>query len=62
MMYKTRGINHLGLSVKDLDQSVAFFVDCLGGRIGQRRQLSAFCGQRRHCAPYPLGSGSWARG
>lgn len=30
MMYKTRGINHLGLSVKDLDQSVAFFVDCLG--------------------------------
>ncbi len=30
MMYKTRGINHLGLSVKDLDQTVAFFVDCLG--------------------------------
>ena len=30
MMYKTRGINHLGLSVKDLNQSVAFFVDCLG--------------------------------
>jgi catechol 2,3-dioxygenase-like lactoylglutathione lyase family enzyme len=30
MMYKTRGINHLGLSVRDLDQTVAFFVDCLG--------------------------------
>ena len=29
-MYKTRGINHLGLSVRDLDQTVAFFVDCLG--------------------------------
>ena len=26
----TRGINHLGLSVSDLDRSVAFFVDCLG--------------------------------
>ena len=26
----TRGINHLGLSVKDLDQTVTFFVDCLG--------------------------------
>ena len=29
-MHKTRGINHLGLSVKNLDQSVSFFVDCLG--------------------------------
>ena len=29
-MIKTRGINHLGLSVKNLDQAVAFFVDCLG--------------------------------
>ena len=29
-MLKTRGINHLGLSVKNLDQSVSFFVDCLG--------------------------------
>ena len=29
-MYKTQGINHLGLSVKNLDQTVAFFVDCLG--------------------------------
>ena len=29
-MFKTRGINHLGLSVKNLDQTVAFFVDCLG--------------------------------
>ena len=29
-MHKTQGINHLGLSVRDLDQSVAFFVDCLG--------------------------------
>ncbi len=29
-MYKTQGINHLGLSVKDLDQTVAFFVNCLG--------------------------------
>lgn len=29
-MYKTRGINHLGLSVRNLDQTVAFFVDCLG--------------------------------
>lgn len=27
---QSRGINHLGLSVKDLDQSVAFFVECLG--------------------------------
>ena len=29
-MYKTQGINHLGLSVKNLDQTVAFFTDCLG--------------------------------
>ena len=29
-MFKTRGINHLGLSVKDLDQTVGFFVECLG--------------------------------
>lgn len=29
-MLKTRGINHLGLSVRDLEQSVSFFVDCLG--------------------------------
>ncbi len=29
-MFKTQGINHLGLSVKDLDQTVSFFVDCLG--------------------------------
>lgn len=29
-MYQTQGINHLGLSVKDLDQTVSFFVDCLG--------------------------------
>ena len=26
----TKGLNHLGLSVKDLDASVSFFVDCLG--------------------------------
>jgi lactoylglutathione lyase len=29
-MHKTQGINHLGLSVKNLDQTVAFFTDCLG--------------------------------
>ncbi len=29
-MNKTQGINHLGLSVKNLDQTVSFFVDCLG--------------------------------
>lgn len=29
-MIQSRGINHLGLSVKDLDQSIAFFVECLG--------------------------------
>ena len=29
-MYKTQGINHLGLSVKNLDQTVSFFVNCLG--------------------------------
>jgi lactoylglutathione lyase len=29
-MFKTQGINHLGLSVKNLDQTVAFFTDCLG--------------------------------
>jgi lactoylglutathione lyase len=26
----TKGLNHLGLSVYNLDQTVAFFVDCLG--------------------------------
>ena len=26
----TSGLNHLGLSVADLDSSVSFFVDCLG--------------------------------
>jgi len=29
-MHQTQGINHLGLSVKNLDQTVSFFVDCLG--------------------------------
>lgn len=29
-MHQTQGINHLGLSVKNLDQTVAFFCDCLG--------------------------------
>jgi len=29
-MYKTQGINHIGLSVKNLDQTVALFTDCLG--------------------------------
>ena len=29
-VHKTKGINHLGLSVKNLDQTVLFFVDCLG--------------------------------
>jgi lactoylglutathione lyase len=29
-MFKTQGINHLGLSVWNLDQTVAFFTDCLG--------------------------------
>jgi len=29
-VHKTRGINHLGLSVKNLDQTVSFFVHCLG--------------------------------
>ncbi len=29
-MVQTRGLNHLGLSVRDLDESVDFFVNCLG--------------------------------
>lgn len=29
-MASTQGINHLGLAVKDLDEMVSFFVDCLG--------------------------------
>ena len=29
-MAQTQGLNHLGLSVANLDQTVAFFVDCLG--------------------------------
>lgn len=29
-MYTTQGINHLGLSVKNIDQTVSFFLDCLG--------------------------------
>jgi len=29
-MHKTQGINHLGLSVKNLGKTVSFFVDCLG--------------------------------
>jgi lactoylglutathione lyase len=29
-MHKTQGLNHLGLSVKNLDQTLAFFTDCLG--------------------------------
>jgi len=29
-MHQTQGINHLGLSVKDLDQTASFFTDCLG--------------------------------
>lgn len=30
VMTKTNGFNHLGLSVFDLDQTLAFFVECLG--------------------------------
>lgn len=29
-MPETQGINHLGLSVANLNQTVSFFVDCLG--------------------------------
>ena len=29
-MHQTQGINHLGLSVRDLEQTLAFFTDCLG--------------------------------
>ena len=29
-MPETQGLNHLGLSVAHLDQTVAFFVECLG--------------------------------
>ena len=29
-MTETCGLNHLGLTVQDLDQSVNFFVECLG--------------------------------
>lgn len=29
-MATTKGINHLGLAVGDLNQTTAFFVDCLG--------------------------------
>ena len=29
-MPETQGINHLGLSVADLNQTLSFFVDCLG--------------------------------
>ena len=29
-MYQSQGINHLGLSVKNLDQTRDFFTDCLG--------------------------------
>jgi len=50
-MVKTRGINHLGLSVKNLDQSVSFFVDCPGweetGRDVQRTRRNT---QRIHLA------------
>jgi len=29
-MPETRGLNHLGLTVKDLDTTATFFTDCLG--------------------------------
>ena len=29
-MPDTKGLNHLGLSVRDLNSSIAFFIDCLG--------------------------------
>lgn len=29
-MAQTTGLNHLGLTVRDLDQTTAFFVDVLG--------------------------------
>ena len=35
-MHKTQGINHLGLSVRDLDQTLDFFVDCLGWQASGR--------------------------
>ena len=29
-MFQTQGLNHLGLSVRNLDLTLAFFVECLG--------------------------------
>jgi|CoawatStandDraft_6_1074263.scaffolds.fasta_scaffold19750_3 catechol 2,3-dioxygenase-like lactoylglutathione lyase family enzyme len=36
----TNGMNHLGLSVSNLDQSVSFFVDHLGGRKQEEMNLT----------------------
>lgn len=35
-MAATQGINHLGLTVRDLDQTTAFFTDCLGWDLSAR--------------------------
>lgn len=35
-MAKTLGLNHLGLTVRDLDQTTAFFVDALGWDVTAR--------------------------
>lgn len=35
-MSETLGLHHLGLAVRDLDETTAFFVDCLGWTEGPR--------------------------
>ncbi|MBN2164599.1 MAG: VOC family protein [Pontiellaceae bacterium] len=37
-----RGICHFGLSVADLDESVAFYTDILGLAVSERREKDAF--------------------
>lgn len=42
-----KGICHFGLSVADLDESVAFYTDVLGLKMSERREKDAF---------FPIGS------
>ena len=37
----TSGVNHIGLTVKDLDASASFFVDTLGWRLAGERDYPA---------------------
>ena len=42
MAFKVTGINHFGLSVADLDESIQFYTDILGLKASEKREHDCF--------------------